>query len=646
MTTENLDFSADVSRLLDIVANALYSNRDVFLRELISNAADACDRLRYDALSNEKLIKGDSDLRIEIRKDATSRKIYICDNGVGMNRDDLVDNLGTIARSGTSKIMDAIKSQQESGTKGDLNLIGQFGVGFYASFTVSDHVEVISRKAGDKETWLWTSDGKTGYSIESANKEQEKLLIGPRGTTIILTVKDDGSDYLIDERLKHIILTYSDHIDIPIYVGYKDELEEGQKWEAVNTASALWLRPKSEITTEQYNAFFGHLSGGYGVDEPLSTLHWKAEGTLEFTSLLFVPSLRPWDLYDPSRKAGLQLYVKRVFITDKCEELLHPWLRFVQGIVDCQDLPLNISREMLQHNMVLQKIRTAITRRVLKDLNKLSENDPVAFEAFWLQFGPVIKEGLYDAVQHRDEIFKICRFYSTHEDGKMTTLEDYVSRMGDGQKSIFYISGAKAQALKNSPQIEGFKARGIEVLLLEDTIDDFWIQSAMGFKDHPLVSVTKGDIDLDNIAQSSDEKAKDKTDDDKKEDKKDDATLVTLIDRMKIILGDEIGDVRTSTRLTSSPVCLVAGDKEADLNLEKMLRLQQQYQSESKRILEINATHPLIMRMAEIAANDTSEKLEKATHLLLDQARIIQGESVSDPTSFAQNMSDFIQSGI
>ena len=646
MTTENLDFSADVSRLLDIVANALYSNRDVFLRELISNAADACDRLRYDALSNDKLIKGDSDLRIEIRKDATSRKIYICDNGVGMNHDDLIENLGTIARSGTSQIMDAIKSQQEAGAKGDISLIGQFGVGFYASFTVSDQVEVISRKAGDKETWLWTSDGKTGYSIESASKEQEDLLIGPRGTTIILTVKDDGSDYLIDERLKHIILTYSDHIDIPIYVGYKDELEEGQKWEAVNTASALWLRPKSEITKEQYNAFFGHLSGGYGVDEPLSTLHWKAEGTLEFTSLLFIPSLRPWDLYDPSRKAGLQLYVKRVFITDKCEELLHPWLRFVQGIVDCQDLPLNISREMLQHNVVLQKIRTAITRRVLKELNTLAEKDPVAFEAFWLQFGPVIKEGLYDAVQHRDDIFKICRFYSTHEDGKLISLEDYVSRMGDGQKSIFYISGAKAHSLKNSPQIEGFKSRGIEVLLLEDTIDDFWIQSAMGFKDHPLVSVTKGDIDLDNIAQGAGEKAKDKVEDDKAEDKKDDATFVTLIDRMKIILGDEIGDVRTSTRLTSSPVCLVAGDKETDLNLEKMLRLQQQYQGESKRVLEINATHPLIMRMAEIAANDSDGKLEKATHLLLDQARIIQGESVSDPTSFAQNMSDFIQNGI
>ena len=646
MTAENLNFSADVSRLLDIVANALYSNRDVFLRELISNSADACDRLRYESLSNDKLIKGDSDLRIEIRKDAKERKIYICDNGIGMDHDDLVNNLGTIARSGTSQIMEAIKAQQDNGAKGDLNLIGQFGVGFYASFTVSNSVEVISRKAGDKNTWCWHSDGKTGYSIDNASKEQEELLIGPRGTTIILDVKDDASDYLIEERLKHIILTYSDHIDMPIYVGYKEELEEDQKWEPVNTASALWLRPKNEITTEQYNSFFSHLTNNMGMDEPVATLHWKAEGTLEFTSLLFLPSLRPWDLYDPSRKAGLQLYVKRVFITDKCEELLHPWMRFVQGIVDCQDLPLNISREMLQHNLVLQKIRTAITRRVLKEIDKLAQNDPVAFEAFWLQFGPVLKEGLYDAVQHRDEIFKICRFHSTHEDGKLTSLEDYVSRMGDGQKSIFYIGGEKATALKNSPQIEGFKARGIEVLLFEDTIDEFWVQSAMGFGDHPFVSVTKGDIDLDNIAQSADKKTKDKVENEDDADKKDDDTVIKLIDRMKNILGDEIGDVRTSSRLTSSPVCLVAGDKEADLNLEKMLRIQQQFQGESKRILEINAKHPLIMRMAEIAANDSNGRLEKATQLLLDQARIIQGEPISDPTSFAQNMSEFIQGGI
>lgn len=646
MTAENLNFSADVSRLLDIVANALYSNRDVFLRELISNSADACDRLRYEALTNEKLIKGDADLRIEIRKDATTRKIYVCDNGIGMDHDDLVNNLGTIARSGTSQIMEAIKSQQEAGQKGDLNLIGQFGVGFYASFTVSDTVEVISRKAGDDKTWYWHSDGKTGYSIDTASSEQEELLIGPRGTTIVLTAKDDASDYLIEERLRHIIRTYSDHIDMPIYVGFKDELAEDEKWEPVNTASALWLRPKSEITKEQYNSFFSHLTNSMGMDEPVATLHWKAEGTIEFTSLLFIPSLRPWDLYDPSQKAGLQLYVKRVFISDKCQELLHPWLRFVQGIVDCEDLPLNISREMLQHNLVLQKIRTAITKRILREIDKLSESDPVAFEAFWLQFGPVIKEGLYDAVQHRDEIFKICRFHSTHEEGNMTTLENYVSRMQDGQKSIFYISGEKATALMNSPQIEGFKARNIEVLLLEDTIDEFWIQSAMGYKDHPFVSVTKGDIDLDNVAQAASEKTTEKLDEESNDETSEDGNVVQLIDRMKDILGDEIGDIRTSSRLTTSPVCLVAGDAETDLNLEKMLRIQQQYQGESKRVLEINASHPLILRMAEIAANDSNGRLTKATQLLLDQARIIQGEPVSDPTSFAQNMSEFIQGGI
>ena len=644
MTTENLNFSADVSRLLDLVANALYSNTDVFLRELISNSADACDRLRYDALSNDKLIKGDSDLRIEIRKDSAERKIYICDNGVGMDHADLIANLGTIASSGTGQIMEALKHKQDG--KGDLNLIGQFGVGFYASFMVSESVEVISRKAGSKETWAWASDGKSGYSIEPASKAQEKLLIGPRGTTIILNIKDDSSDYLMEEKLKQIILTYSDHIDLPIYVGNKEELEEGVEWKAVNTASALWLRPKSEITEEQYNGFYSHLTSSFGVDTPISTLHWKAEGTIEFTALLFVPSMRAWDLYDPSRKAGLQLYVKRVFITDKCEELLHPWLRFVQGIVDCQDLPLNISREMLQNNAVLQKIRTAITRRILKEIDALSRNDQIGFEAFWRQFGPVVKEGLYDAVQHREELFKICRFSSTFEDGKLTSLEDYVSRMKDGQRSIFYISGDKAASLKNSPQIEGFKSRDIEVLLFEDTIDEFWVQSAMGFGEHPFVSATKGDLNLDTINDTDENKSEKKAEEAAKEESKDDETVIKLIDRMKVILGEEIGDVRTSSRLTSSPVCLVAGDKEADLNLEKMLRIQQKYEGESKRVLEINAKHPLILRMAEIAANDDGDSLEKATHLLLDQARIIQGEPITNPTSFAQNMSEFIQKSI
>lgn len=647
MTAENLNFSADVARLLDIVANALYSNRDVFLRELISNSADACDRLRYESLSDEKLIKGDKDLRIEIRKDAKERKIYICDNGIGMDHDDLVNNLGTIARSGTGQIMEAVKAQKASGSdKADLSLIGQFGVGFYASFMVSESVEVISRKAGEKDTWLWTSDGRTGYTIDKADKAHEDLLIGPRGTTIILNIKNDSSDYLIEEKLKQIILTYSDHIDIPIYLGFKDELEEDAEWAPINTASALWMRPKSEITAEQYNAFFSHLTHSYGVDEPVATIHWRAEGTIEFTSLLFLPSMRPWDLYDPSRKAGLHLYVKRVFITDKCEELLYPWLRFVQGIVDCQDLPLNISREMLQHNLVLQKIRSTITRRVLKEIDQLAQNDQVAFEAFWRQFGAVIKEGLYDAAQHRDDIFKICRFASTFEEGKLTSLEDYVARMKDGQKSIFYIGGDKAGALKNSPQIEGFKARGIEVLLFEDTIDEFWVQSAMGFGDYPFVSVTKGNIDLDAIANADKSDEETKSDDEKDAEKGADDNVIKLIDRMKTILGDEIGDIRTSSRLTSSPVCLVAGDKEADLALEKMLRIQQNYQGESKRILEINAKHPLIIRMAEIAANDSNGKLEKATHLLLDQARIIQGETIKDPTSFAQNMSEFIQSSI
>lgn len=454
MTEEKQNFDTDVSRLLDIVANALYSNRDVFLRELISNAADACDRLRYDALQTPNMTEGDSDFRVRISQNAKERTLTIADNGVGMNREDLVKNLGTIAHSGTAALVESLKDQKNAG---DLNLIGQFGVGFYASFMVANKVEVISRKAGEKQAWLWESDGRTGFTVREAGKDETEALISNRGTTIILHVKDNASDFLLDEKLKQIILTYSDHINVPVYLGEKEEDEK-----PVNTASALWMRSKSDITEEQYKEFYRHM--GHVFDEPLTQAHWKAEGKIEYTALLYTPTMRPWDLYDPERKHAVRLYVKRVYITDHLDNLVYPWMRFLRGVIDSEDLPLNISREMLQNNPVVTLIRRGVTKHILSDLDKLSQNNPIAFETFWLQFGAVLKEGLYDAAEHREDIFKVCRFYSTKSDNKLTSLKDYVSRMKEGQKDIYYITGEKLDALQNSPQIEGFKARGLEVL--------------------------------------------------------------------------------------------------------------------------------------------------------------------------------------
>jgi molecular chaperone HtpG len=625
MTTEpeKMSFGADVSRLLEIVAHALYSNRDVFLRELISNSSDACDRLRYESISNPELAKGDSNFRIQIYKDTDYRFLTVVDNGIGMTRDELVENLGTIAKSGTRALVEQIKA----GGKDKLSLIGQFGVGFYASFMVADNVQVISRRAGEKQTWLWESDGRTGFEIREATEEESKKLIGDRGTAILLHIIDDASEFLIDEKLKQVIYTYSDHINVPIYLGQKIEGED-----PINQASALWMRQKSEVTEKQYSEFYHTLT--MGVDEPFVTSHWRAEGKIDYSALLFVPTLRPWDLYDPSRRNSVRLYVKRVFITDNCDGLMMPWLRFVRGVIDSEDLPLNISREMLQLNPVIKRIRSSVATRILTDLEKLSHDDPVGFAGFWSQFGPVLKEGLYDATEHRELLFKVCKFYSSHEDGKLTTLADYVSRMKPGQDEIFYISGDNPDTLKNSPQIEGFRARGLEVLLLVDTIDDFWLQQIPEFEGKKFKSITKGSIDLSKFPTPDSGQPKDK---------KIDASVDALIVTLKDVLKEEVSDVRISDRLTDSPVCLVAGEKDVDMNMERVLKIHQKYEAKSKRILEINGDHPLIRKLAnEKSGNDFND----AVFLLLDQARIIQGEPIPDPTEFARRMASFMERGL
>lgn len=618
-------FSADVARLLQIVAKSLYSNRDVFLRELISNAADACDRLRYEAVTNSSVEAGD--LCIRIYKDTDRRTLTILDTGIGMTRDELIENLGTIAKSGTAALMEQLKE-----SKGDLKLIGQFGVGFYASFVVADHVEVISRKAGSEDVWVWISDGKSGFETRPATEEEKKKLPSSQGTCITLNLDDEASDFLLEEKIKQVVQHYSDHVSFPIFVGEKTPDET-----PVNTVGALWSRPPREVSDEDYNGFYQHVS--HGFDTPLMTSHWHAEGLINYAALLYVPTMRAYDLFDPSRKHTVRLYVRRVLISEECEGLIYPWLRFLRGVVDCEDLPLNISREMLQHNPVLSKIRSGLTRHVLSDLNKLSENDSDAFNSFWGQFGMVVKEGLYDAYEHREEIFKITRFRSSMQEG-WVSLQDYIDRMKDGQEQIYYLSGENVETLKNSPHLEGFAARGIEVLFMTDSIDDFWIQTAQDYKEKPFVSITKGAVDLDKFTLENQKEDADKPEGDSGNENKDalEKLRATFLD----ILKDEVGNVRLSSRMVSSPVCLVAADDGVDMKMERLLKIHQKYDPAAKRILEINPGHAVIKRLA---GAQESAQIEDAVHLLYDQARIIQGEPVKDPAQFSKRMSALLEAG-
>ncbi len=625
-------FSADVSRLLDIVANALYTNHDVFLRELISNAADACDRLRYDSITNPNLIKDNPDFRIHVFKDTKDRTLTVIDNGIGMNADELTENLGTIAKSGTAALMQQMKEQ---GGADKLKLIGQFGVGFYAGFMVAHRIRVVSRKAGDNDTWLWESDGRSGFTVTMADEEHARWLDGERGTTIKLDLKDQACDFLLDEKIKMTVKMYSDHISVPIFLGTPHETKHSES-EKLNAASALWMRPKSEIGAEQYTEFYRHLTGGF--DEPLMTAHWKAEGKIEFTGLLYIPTLRPWDLFDPSRRHFVKLYVRRVFISEDVNTLMYPWLRFVRGIVDSEDLPLNISRESLQFNPVVSKIRSAVAKKILSDLDKLSRDDAPTFLSFWGQFGAVLKEGLYDAPEHRMELLKVCRFFSSHDGGeKLITLEDYLSRMKDGQDKIFFITGESLSSLRNSPQLEGFRARGLEVLFLTDTVDDFWLQKVLDYAGKPFKSITKGTVNLDSF--NKDESGTDKTSEGTAPEQEQ-ANIGGLIVRLADILQGKVQNIRKSQRLTDSPVCLVAADNGVDMHMERVLKIHQKYESSTKPVLEINPSHPLILRIAAIA--ERGEDITESANLLLDQAFILQSEPLDDPSAFARRMSDIM----
>jgi len=611
---ESHEFQAEVSKLLQIMVHSVYSEREVFLRELISNGADACDKLRYAAIQAPDLMGKDADLGISVAIDKEAKTITISDNGIGMDHDDLVENLGTIARSGTQAFMEMAKKGDD-----DIALIGQFGIGFYAAFMVADNVSVVSRKAGQDKCWKWESDGSGSYTLSEATGDDAVA----RGTKIVLSVREDADEFLEEFRLEGIVKTYSDHITYPITL-------EGKEPRQLNAANAIWTRAKSEISEEQYKEFFGAVSGVYS--DPALTIHYKAEGLNEYTVLLYVPEERPFDLFSPEREGKQKLYVRRVFITDDAK-LLPPYLRFVRGVIDSEDMPLNLSREMLQDNPTVAKIRKAVTGRILTELKKLAEKESEKYNKVWKAFGPVLKEGLYEDMERRDALFDLSRFRTTGSpDEETVTLKSYVEAMKKNQTAIYYVTGDTPEKAAASPQLEGYKARGIDVLLLSDPVDSFWVRTALGFDGKPFKSITQGADDLDKIEPV---KAKEKED----KDAASEDEIAALLVAMKDVLGDDVQEVRKSTRLTDSPVCLVASDQGLDRNLEKILAMQNpQEASVSKPILEINASNSLIKAIATQAKKDKAS-IEDAAFLLLDQAYILEGERPADATAFARRMS-------
>lgn len=616
---ETMQFEAEVGRLLRLMAHSVYSDKEIFLRELISNASDACDRLRYAGLSQPELLEEGADFAIKVRIDKENSRLIISDNGIGMNRDDLIKYLGAIAKSGAADFLATL----EAGSGADAHIIGQFGIGFYSTFMVADTVEALTRKAGEKDAWLWKSDGEGAYTVEPAEKEG-------RGTDIILSIKAEEAEFLETHRLQRIIKSYSDHIPVPVYLS--DNAEEAG--EQANAGRALWTASRSEATEEQHKEFYAHV-GGMG-DGPWRTLHWKAEGALEYAGLLYVPSTRPFNLFDPERKSRVKLYVRRVFITDEAEELLPGYLRFLVGVIDSEDLPLNVSREMLQRNAVLRQIRNGVVSRVLKDLAKAADDDAEGYSAFWENFGAVLKEGVYEDTANRDELLKLCRFHTTAGES-LVSLDEYVGRMKDGQSQIYFLTGEAGQNLRTSPQLEGFTARGIEVLLLDDPVDDFWPNMVGLYDDKMFASVTQGSAELDEIPLENQPK----------EDAPPPGDIAPLIAQFKLALGDAVKDVRISNRLTDSPVCLVANAGDMDLNLARMMQRHGEGPMQAPRILELNAGHALIRALgAGMTDADAAEDVDAYAHVMLDQARIAAGEAPLDPALYSKRIAELLAKGL
>ena len=613
MTIENRAFEADTSKILDIVIHSLYSNREIFLRELISNASDALDKRRFLASTNQSM-QASQELQIQIKSDKKAKTLTISDNGVGMDSDDLVSSLGTIARSGTKNFIEQLESSKQN-NENKLSLIGQFGVGFYAAFMVAETVDVISRKVGSDKAYKWHSDGSNGYSLDDAERGEE-------GTDIILHLKKDAKEFLEEQRISYMVKKYSDHLSAPIY------WQDGEASTMLNSASAIWTRPKSEITEEQYNSFYQQASSAY--DTPYLTMHNVTEGVTNFTSLLFIPSTRPMDLFNPERKSRLQLYISRVFITDECEELVPNWLRFVRGVVDTPDLDLNVSREMLQQVPAINKIKKTIIRRVLSELKKQAGKEQEEYQKFWLDFGLVIKEGLYEDQDFREKILELCRFYSCRK-GDYISLAQYVSEMKEKQEEIYYLSSETVEQAEMSPHIEGFKARDIDVIVLSDPIDEFWLPLVPDFEGKKFKSASRGALDLDKFESENSEKKK-----------ADPSKFDLLIARIKTNLGEKISDVRLSSTLTESPVCLVADEGGMDIQMERLMKAHNRDFQGAPRILEINPDHELVIALNKLADAKSSGKknelVDDAAFLLFDHAQIIEGRMPADLTAFSKRM--------
>jgi molecular chaperone HtpG len=615
-------FEAEVSRLLHLMVHSVYSNRDIFLRELISNAADACEKLRMLALEKPELLADDAGFRIILAPDKSAGTLTVEDNGVGMDRAELIDNLGTIARSGTRAFLEGLSKEGEGSA-----LIGQFGVGFYSAFMVAREVQVLSRRAGSDEAWRWISDGAGSYRVEAAELDTAPA----RGTRVILKLSDDAKDYAGEETIERVVASTSAHVPVPIVL----KLGDGAAEKTLADGSALWRKPRASVTPEEYAEFY-HLVGG-GFDDPALTIHYRAEGRHEYSVLLFLPSMKPFDLFDPSRKGRLKLYVRRVFITDEAE-ILPAWLRFVRGVIDSEDLPLNLSREMLQRNPALQAIGKAVTNRVLGDLEKLAADDKEKFEKIWDAFGAVIKEGLYEDMERRDALYKIARFRTSTGGEAWRSLGDYLASLRPNQTAIYYALGDDAAAIRKSPHLEGFARRGIEVLILSDPVDAFWVRTALGYEGKPFQSVTQGTADLDNIPLA---------DDADRGEAAPEAATATLAAIFKQALGERVSAVRMSSRLTASAVCLVAPDLGPDRQLEKILAKHQELKGKSSPVLELNPTHAVVKALAEkAAAGGSADAIENAAIILYGEAKILDGEAPDDPADHAARVGRLIEKGL
>ncbi len=622
---ENLSFQTEVRQLLQLMIHSLYSNKEIFLRELISNASDAADKLRFEALSDDALFEGDSELKIRIAFDKEARTLTIADNGIGMSRQEVIDNIGTIAKSGTREFFSSLTGDQAR----DANLIGQFGVGFYSAFIVADKVTLTTRRAGltAEHGVRWESAGEGEYSLETVEK-------AGHGTEVTLHLREGEEDMLSSWRIKSIIRKYSDHITLPIVMNKeewdaeKNEQKVTDEDETVNQASALWARPKSEITQEQYDEFYKHV--GHDFEAPLAHVHARVEGKQEYTQLLYIPARAPFDLWDPEKRHGIKLYVRRVFIMDDAEQLMPRYLRFVRGVIDSNDLPLNVSREILQASKDIDAIRAGSVKKVLGLLEDLAENDQEKYAKFWGEFGKVLKEGVGEDHANKERIAKLLRFASTHNDSaeQVVSFADYIGRMKEGQEKIYYVTADSFAAAKNSPHLEIFRKKGIEVILLHERVDEWLASNLHEFEGKKLQSVAKGDLDLGGLEDAAE----------KQEQEKEAGEFKELTERIQESLKETVKEVRVTHRLTDSPACLVAGEHDISGNLERLLKAAGQNTPSAKPILEINPRHPLVLRLKA----ESGERFSDWSRILFDQALLAEGGQLEDPATFVKKLNQVL----